>query len=271
MADHEISSAGKSSAILTVQCPYCSTRLNPFFYFCLGCGTPYKRLQTVLPASYPRPLTDSELIAIKAPAVPTLFWSFFSVVFVCALFSHIFLRGQRPELELFIGDFAIFSVTCIFASIYWHSLTVQFREPGFNQPAAYIGVVLMIGALAINWSYHSMWTHALGLHEIPIWKRLRAGGLSEELLILSFCILPAVTEEISFRGLLQHWLQTAFSTMNALVFASFLFAVLHFSLTSFPIIFGIGMILGWVKLKTNSLYPSMVLHAFHNFVVIQYF
>jgi len=38
----------------TAQCVYCRAHLNPFFYFCLGCGTPYKRLESLLPASRPR-------------------------------------------------------------------------------------------------------------------------------------------------------------------------------------------------------------------------
>lgn len=264
--------AGQSQhAIGTSECVYCSARLNPFFYFCLGCGTLYKRLDALLPVSRPRPLTDGELIELKAPGVTTLFWSYFSVVVGCAFFTHFFFRERRPELELFVGDSAIFMVTCVFASIYWQSLFVQFKQIGFNHLAAYIGLVLIGGALVINSSYHSMWSEAWGLHDPPLWKRLRDDGVREALLVLSFCILPAVTEEIGFRGLLQHWLQTAFPVWQALIFASFLFTVLHFSVTSFPIIFGVGMILGWVKWKTNSLYPSMALHFFHNFIVIYYF
>ncbi len=268
---YEIQEEQGHQATATSQCVYCSARLNSFFYFCLGCGTPYKRIESLLPISRPRPLTDSELIELKAPGVAPLFWSYFSVVVGCALFSLLAFRQNRPELELFLTDAAIFIVTCIFASVYWRSLSVQFRQVGFDQLAAYVGLVLIAGALVVNWSYHSMWTHAWGLHDMPTWERLRADGLSEGLLVFSFCIVPAVTEEIGFRGLLQHWLQTAITPFHALVFASFLFTILHFSLASFPIIFGVGMILGWVKAKTNSLYPSMLMHFFHNFVVINYF
>jgi len=31
------------------------------------------------------------------------------------------------------------------------------------------------------------------------------------------------------------------------------------------------MLLGWVKWKTNSLYPSMLIHFLHNFIVVMFF
>jgi membrane protease YdiL (CAAX protease family) len=46
---------------------------------------------------------------------------------------------------------------------------------------------------------------------------------------------------------------------------------LHFSVMSAPYLFAVGMLLGWAKQKTGSLYPSIVIHFLHNFLVIAYF
>ncbi len=264
-------SPGTNQTALIAHCKYCQYPLNAFFYFCLGCGTPYKKIESVLPLASPRPLTEGELIELKAPGVAPLFWSYFSVVFGCGLFSWLFFRENRPDLQLFLNDTAIFVTTCVFASMYWRSLTAQFKQIGFDQPAAYVGLALLAGLLLINWSYHEIWERGWNGTSPSLLERLRAGGTSEAVLIMSFCIFPAVTEEISFRGLLQHWLQTAIRPSHALVFSSFLFSVLHFSLISFPVLFCAGLLLGWVKWKTNSLYPSMIIHFVHNYVVIQYF
>ena len=90
-------------------------------------------------------------------------------------------------------------------------------------------------------------------------------------LVTLFCIFPAITEEIAFRGLVQHWLVSAIAPMRALVIASALFMALHFSVLSAPYLFLVGMLLGWAKLKTGSLYPSMLIHFLHNFIVISFF
>ena len=37
---------------------------------------------------------------------------------------------------------------------------------------------------------------------------------------------------------------------------------------SFPYLFAAGWLLGWMKWKTGSLFPSMVVHFLHNFAVI---
>jgi membrane protease YdiL (CAAX protease family) len=46
---------------------------------------------------------------------------------------------------------------------------------------------------------------------------------------------------------------------------------MHFSIVSFPYLFALGVLLGWTKWKTGSLYPSMLIHFLHNLVVIEYF
>ncbi len=80
-----------------------------------------------------------------------------------------------------------------------------------------------------------------------------------------------MTEEIAFRGLVQHWLQIAIAPWKGLVLASALFMALHFSAISAPYLFAVGMLLGYVKQRTGSLYPSMLIHFLHNLVVITFF
>ena len=54
-------------------------------------------------------------------------------------------------------------------------------------------------------------------------------------------------------------------------FAAALFAVLHFSLLSLPYLFMVGLLLGWAKWKTGSLYPSILVHFLHNLIVLEFF
>ena len=102
-------------------------------------------------------------------------------------------------------------------------------------------------------------------------EALAESGLSQASLIILFCICPAIVEEIAFRGLVQHWLQAALTPLKAMVLASALFVALHFSIISLPYLFGLAMLLGWTKYKTGSLYPAMLIHFLHNYVVLEFF
>ena len=252
-------------------CGYCGAPLSDFYYFCLACGTPYKSLETVLTPARPRQLTDEELVRIKTPQVATLFWSYLFVIVGVGVFAAVAFRENRPDLHLLLNEVAILATTCFFGWTYRKSLAVQLTKIGFDQPAAYLGLALLVPLLAINFGYHWLiWQLIKGFAENPF-ERLREAGISRGTLIVTFCLFPAVLEEIAYRGLVQHWLQTAIAPWKALVVASFLFAITHLAIVSTPYLFLVGLLLGWTKQKTGSLYPSMLLHFLHNFVVIEFF
>ncbi len=253
-------------------CAYCGAVLDENYYFCLSCATPYKSVESVLPPARPAPPTTGFLIAKKAPHVMPLFWTYVAVVVGTALFSFFVFGERQLELVLIFQTLAVFVTTCVFAKIHWSSLMVQFRRFGFLKKEAVLGLMALVPLLAVNYYiYHSWLVDGWGVKEtLPI-LRLRDSGLGEPALILLFCVFPAVTEEIAFRGLVQHWLQIAVSPFYATALASLLFTALHFSVFSAPYIFVLGMVLGWVKRETNSLYPSMAMHFLHNLVVIDFF
>lgn len=252
-------------------CAYCGAKLHPAFYFCLSCATPYKDPDSVVPRARPMKLTPGMLIARKAPQVSPVFWTYFAVVVGTAVLCWVLFGEGRSHFALFFQSAAIFVTTCMFAVMYWASLKVQFKRLGFSHPAAWMGLACLAPLLVINFYYHGWLVREMGVHRALPLDELRQSGLGEAGLVLFFCVLPAVLEEIAFRGLVQHWLATAVSPMRALVLASALFTVLHFSVVSAPYLFAVGMALGWAKWKTGSLYPSMLMHLVHNYVVIQCF
>jgi membrane protease YdiL (CAAX protease family) len=88
---------------------------------------------------------------------------------------------------------------------------------------------------------------------------------------LVFCLFPAITEEIAFRGLIQYWLEVSLTPMKALLLGSAMFAGLHLAPLSFPYLFTVGATLAIVRRRTGSLYPGMLIHFLHNLVVITVF
>ncbi len=88
--------------------------------------------------------------------------------------------------------------------------------------------------------------------------------------LISLALVPAICEELFFRGYLQTALRAEMSTSWAVGLSSLLFGLFHvivrdalfferFAPTCF-----LGLILGLICAKTGSLLPGMLLHTLHN-------
>ena len=154
---------------------------------------------------------------------------------------------------------------------------MQFKRFGFHKPAAIIGLAALAPMLFINYWYHTWLTQALGVEAPSLAEQFLEAGLGQAGLIFFVCVSPGILEEIAFRGLVQHWLQVALKPLWALALASALFAAMHITMPlqitalRFPYLFAVGMLLGWTKWKTGSLYPAMLIHFAHNFAVVRFF
>jgi membrane protease YdiL (CAAX protease family) len=91
-----------------------------------------------------------------------------------------------------------------------------------------------------------------------------------ELLLAAACaaFIPAICEELMFRGLIQGFLSRRFSSRISLYASAALFALLHFSLLGFPVLFVIGLFLSMIMRKSNSLPQCILFHAMYNFSVL---
>lgn len=87
--------------------------------------------------------------------------------------------------------------------------------------------------------------------------------------LLALCSLaPAVLEEIAFRGVIFNRLSRVLGEREGWLVQAALFSVLHLSPVIFPTHFAMGLIFGWLRLRTGSLIPGMILHAAWNAAII---
>ncbi len=251
-------------------CDYCGKRLNPLLYFCTACSTPYKSVENLLSKKLPTYYSDGDMIQLKAPKVWQMFWVYFSFIIGMAIVS-ILIWGQTNKLEsLLTMSVVFFIITCVYAFIYWRTLLPQFKRIGLFQPAGLLGIAALLPLLTFSY-FATKFLVYLGMPEMNHATTFREAGVSIEWQVVLMVIFPAITEEIAFRGLLQHWLVGALKPFRAIVVASALFTAMHLSVLEAPYLFAVGMVLGWTKWKTKSLYPSMLIHGLHNYAVIVFF
>ena len=85
--------------------------------------------------------------------------------------------------------------------------------------------------------------------------------------IVSVALVPAVTEELVYRGLVLGRLRK-FGDGFALVTSALLFGLMHGNLVQAPFAFVVGLATGWALISTGSIIPSMLIHCFNNLMSV---
>jgi membrane protease YdiL (CAAX protease family) len=84
--------------------------------------------------------------------------------------------------------------------------------------------------------------------------------------IIGAVIFGPIIEELMFRGTILHGFLGRYRHINAIILSSLLFAIIHLNPWQLISAFIIGCFLGWILVRTRSLYPCIIAHAFNNFI-----
>jgi ABC-2 type transport system permease protein/sodium transport system permease protein len=97
------------------------------------------------------------------------------------------------------------------------------------------------------------------LQTVPLW-----------LVIATLAIIPAIFEELCFRGFIFGALRTRLTGPLAIIASALLFGIFHEILSPgrlLPSTF-LGLVLGWVRFRTLSVWPCMLLHSLNNCLLL---
>ena len=86
--------------------------------------------------------------------------------------------------------------------------------------------------------------------------------------LLVFALLPALCEELAFRGFLLTGLLKNFRPRTAVILCAFLFALYHMNVFRFLPAFFLGVVLGLLTIRSKSLVPAMMFSFLHNCALI---
>lgn len=87
-------------------------------------------------------------------------------------------------------------------------------------------------------------------------------------LLLVVAILAPIAEELFFRGMLYPLIRQRLSMWSAILLNAALFSVVHFIPVLLPALFVVGIMLAWVRERSGSVIPSMILHFLQNSLAV---
>jgi uncharacterized protein len=93
-----------------------------------------------------------------------------------------------------------------------------------------------------------------------IWALLANLGL--------IAVLPALGEELLFRGLVQNQLMRRMAPLGAIVLSGAIFSLLHFQMDGFLPRWILGIVLGWAYWRTGNFWIPVLLHFLNNGVQV---
>ena len=96
----------------------------------------------------------------------------------------------------------------------------------------------------------------------PIGEQIQAAPLFNVLLVMAF--LPAVCEELAFRGFILSGLRRTGSKWNAITITALLFGITHGVLQQSISATLVGLIIGYITIQSGSLLPAICFHFVHN-------
>lgn len=178
-------------------------------------------------------------------------------------FSDALTPEQQQQMGVFLAvTYAVSMTLMIVATLVYRRLRggthriARFSTRGFNPAILLWGLVMILAAgVAIE--------PLLGL--LPTPPDAYGRGLWA---VVTMVVLAPVLEELLCRGILLESLRARYGVVTALWVSSLFFAVIHLHITLAVNALVIGMILGFVYLRTDSLYATILLHGFNNAIAL---
>ena len=126
-------------------------------------------------------------------------------------------------------------------------------------------VLLNVAAVVNNWFIDLLTSWGCNLPSSVTSEQIKANPV---LAVVVACILPAINEELVFRGLLCSGLKEKLGNLPAVLLTGLLFALFHGNPAQTLHQFALGCLLSMVALSTKSVVLPVVAHLFNNLTTL---
>ena len=248
------------------QCPACGRRVRGGTQFCPGCGHTLVATSGSDPSPVAARTPQGKRFAQHWEELKRVFWVFGLLLASSFVFGIASRAARMPWMDV--------AEAAVDATIVLVALALRFRKLAFlfqlrpialRESAVMVGISFLFVVLASAY----FWTieHA-GVPMGSTTGALREAGWPTWAIFLIVSVTPAIIEELAFRGVIQSSLERVFNARDAWLIQAALFSVLHLSPLVFPSHFLMGLCFGYMRRRSRSIYPGMLLHACWNALVV---
>jgi membrane protease YdiL (CAAX protease family) len=139
---------------------------------------------------------------------------------------------------------------------------LKWRRFSWQKLAAYCAIAIL-GSLIVHYSVG--WLNVTIYSKDEHYYYLFKGNLFAEFFLIFFvAIMPAIFEELGYRGYLIQALLKLVDREQAIYISSFLFAILHFSFISLFWLIPFALFLGYARIRENTIWYGVLFHFAFN-------
>ena len=191
----------------------------------------------------------------------------FAFLLIVAL---VYFVGQMMQTRLALGlvilQVALIGVPVLLMTGFLttsYRRTLRLRWP----PASYVVMAVALAAaihpLLVEANY---WLSREMVGQKAFQKAIaaRLSGLDYGTIVLLLAVLPAIFEELAFRGFILSGLRRRHPPMGAILISAILFGAFHLNPYQFPNAVALGVVLGMLALGSRSILPGIVFHFMNN-------
>ncbi len=172
----------------------------------------------------------------------------------------------QQYFQIVVSSFMFIVPFTLFFKLSGHKVS-KIVSFGLPKSWTWFPIVLMgIGFCAfanIANSFAASFFEGLGINYEVDFGENPQGILGITLSVLATAIVPALVEEFACRGLVLGALRK-YGDGFAVMVSSILFGLIHGNFQQIPFAFMVGLILGFVTVKCNSIWPAVLIHFYNN-------
>jgi membrane protease YdiL (CAAX protease family) len=176
------------------------------------------------------------------------------------------------EYSTAVGDFAVYAV--LLCLVLWiaggnRGLLALRNPPSWSRALALAAAVLVGSYVAIAIILDPIFHGGREQGVVPThWLPAHAGAYAANWFVVA-AVAPFV-EELTYRGLGYSLISARAGAWSAVLATGVLFAASHGLIRAFPELAVLGFALAWLRMRSQSVYPGMLVHAAFNSVALAY-
>lgn len=236
--------------------------------FCRNCGAPWSRPGAVCAAcgveavEAAPPLDDERGTARAFLSSLALYFVLLSTLLVPLAFAgEVDLAWLDRLLLIDAGLVLLWSIA------HWRDIRPRLTRLGRGRDWLLAAALLPV-SVGVALGNVEVMRALLGVEPIELTTAYALAGYPLWAVLLAHAVQPAIVEELAFRGVIFGAMERVMEPRTVVVVTALMFMVLHLAMLGLLFLVVMGLLLGWLRLRSGSLYPAMFLHLCHNAIVV---